>query len=247
VTPGHLFDAISAAPRALVARAAALGRSTRAALQDDRLHFRLLGFVSTLLVLSLALNVYLLWAANRDRVVEYLSRFRFPAAVSGYDHVRGPADARVTVIVYADFRCPYCRELHASLKAAASTESFRWVYRHFPLPNHRTAEQYAQAAECAGAQGKFWDFTDRLYEAPGGSPTGDLPAIARESHLDVDSFRACLDRGDGRSTVRAQKAEGDSLWISGTPTFFVNGQRFNGLVPADRLRAVLRAHRAAHE
>lgn len=233
--------------------------------QTDHVRVGLLGFFATLSVLSLALNGYFLWQTTRYRFVDYLARFRTPAPVSASDHVRGSRTAATTLIVYSDFECPFCKDLHLALKTLAATETFRWVFRHFPLPNHPSALREAEACECAGRQGKFWEFADGLYEAPAEqpptlrlapTPPGSFAAAypnvpqqipiqklverAGSMKLDRERFRECLEAKEETARVLAQKTEGDSLWIRATPTVFLNGRRFVGTKPLEELRKLLR-------
>lgn len=221
----------------------------------------LVGFFATLAVLSLSLNGYLWWVITRGGAAAPPNSLSAPAAVTSSDHARGPAAAPVTVIVYSDFECPFCRDLHVALKQLAATEKFRWVMRHFPIPTHTNAARYAEACECAGRQGKFWDFADWLFEATAGQPavsTAPLPEgaalplvktdalsidglvdAASVMGLDGESFRQCLVTGGERARVETQKREGDSLSIAATPTLFVNGKRLVGALPVEDLQRLV--------
>lgn len=224
----------------------------------------LVGFFATLAVLSLSLNGYFLWVIDRAQLVNPFERSRAPAPLDAREHVRGPSDASVTLVVYSDFECAFCRELHASLKQLAATGKFRWVMRHFPIPTHTNAVRYAEACECAGRQGKFWDFADWLFEALTPrleSPAGPIPPgaalpLVRPEPISVDGlvaaavgmgldsarFRSCLERQEERSRVEAQKVEGDSLSITATPTSFVNGRRVVGAPMVDELREMVKGN-----
>ncbi len=216
----------------------------------------LVGFFATLSVLSLALNAYLVWVINRPSRDE-AGGLRTPAPVSASDHVRGPSDAPVTLIVYSDFECPFCRELHTMLKDLVATERFQWVLRHYPLESHPNAARYAEACECAGKQGRFWEFADWLFDAlapapaqtaltpPGTAapltkqaelPTERLVEAAAGMGLDARRFRECLESQQEKARVQAQKTAGDSLGITATPTLFVNGRRMVGAPELHDLR-----------
>jgi protein-disulfide isomerase len=208
-------------------------------LKDD-LRSGLLGFLFTFSAVSLSLNLYFLWLLKKPAVLEYISRYRTPAAVSASDHVRGPADATVTLIEYADFQCSFCEELHASLKELSKKEKFRWVFRHFPLESHKLSERYAEASECASEQGRFWEFADALYEHP--LKQGSIENLTAEAYregLNPNQFTRCVENKITEDKVLSQKREGERLWIDATPTFFVNGRRYVGALPVEDLEKAL--------
>jgi len=147
------------------------------------------------------------------------------------DHVRGNGDAAVTLIEYGDFQCPYCARAHATLVELGRQhgEQLRLVYRHLPLTNlHPSALPLAEAAEAAGAQGKFWDLHDALFENQGMFDEDALPALAAELGIDAGRFRGELEDGRYRERVLAQAQAGEAAGASGTPSFFINGERYHG-------------------
>jgi uncharacterized OsmC-like protein/predicted DsbA family dithiol-disulfide isomerase len=164
--------------------------------------------------------------------------------VSARDHVRGPADAAVTVVEYGDFACPSCRAAHPIVAALlAASPDVRFVFRANPRSHlFPDAEPAAEAAEAAAARGKFWEMHDRLFERDDGLGRPQLVAMARALGLDGAAFEAELDGRVHREAVRAQELSGFHSHVIGTPTFFVNGVRFEDapeLLPA----AVARARR----
>ena len=191
-----------------------------------------------LLAASMMTNVVLLvrfrYAAQVAALVE---RVRSPVTVAPQDHVLGRADAAHTVVIYTDFECPFCRRMHQLLRAVQPTADVRWVYRHFPLPSHAAAPAAAEAAECAAEQGRFWEYADALFARQ--DSLGDstvFAGIASELHLDASRFAAC--RGSGRvaAVVAAQRDEGGSRGLTGTPTLYVDGWRMDGVPTAAQLR-----------
>ncbi len=147
------------------------------------------------------------------------------------DHVRGAADAAVTLLEYGDFECPRCGRaaplIHELL--ARHDGRLRFVFRHLPLPDvHPHAPLAAEAAEAAGAQGKFWEMHDLLFRNQDKLLARDLERYAAELGLDVERF--ARDLRDGRLRPRvAQDAEGaDAAGVVGTPTFFINGVLYRG-------------------
>lgn len=162
-----------------------------------------------------------------------------PPEVTQADHVRGNRAAPVTVIVYTDYQCPFCARLDASMRSPEHLGRTRQVYRHFPLESHPQAAAAAEAAECAGAQGRFWDYSDALFAAAQTlSQAGSFSALASGLGLDLRQFERCVSTGTFRRRVADQAADGRQRRIRGTPTFYVNGKRFDGALPDDRLRQI---------
>ena len=147
------------------------------------------------------------------------------------DHVRGGEDAVVTLIEYGDFACPYCARAHAALGELRRQhgDKLRLVYRHLPLSSlHPLAQPLAEAAEAAGAQGKFWEMHDALFENQGELDEDALPGLAGGLQVDADTFRDAFEAGRYRERVLAQAEAGRAAGASGTPSFFINGERYHG-------------------
>ena len=147
------------------------------------------------------------------------------------DHVRGNMEAEVVLIEYADFQCPYCARAHKALTSLQQEHGERvtLVYRHLPLTDlHPFAQPAAEAAEAAGAQGKFWEMHDALFENQGMLDEDALPAIAANLQLDAERFRSEFEGGVHRGRVEAAVEEAHALGAKGTPTFFINGERYQG-------------------
>jgi uncharacterized OsmC-like protein/predicted DsbA family dithiol-disulfide isomerase len=167
--------------------------------------------------------------------------------VNERDHARGPSDAPVTLVEYGDFACPHCRAAYATIKdLLVRMPEVRFVFRANPRSHlFPQAEPAAEAAEFAGAHGKFWEMHDRLFEAKEGDLSrARLVAMAGEVGLDVASFARELDAGTYKAAVHAEEVSGWHSHVLSTPTFFINGIRFDDSI--DRLaNAVVRANRQA--
>ena len=151
--------------------------------------------------------------------------------VSERDHIAGSLDAPVVLVEYGDFECPYCRRAHPIVKAAqqALGKELTFVFRNFPLTEiHRHATQAAEAAEAAGAQGKFWPMHDTLYEHQDALDEEDLLNYAGMLELDLTRFARELAHGEYLTKVRDDFRSGVRSGVNGTPTFFMNGQRYDG-------------------
>jgi protein-disulfide isomerase len=151
--------------------------------------------------------------------------------VSETDHIRGAADALVTLVEYGDFECPHCGRAHVFVLDALERlgDDVRFVFRHFPLAQaHPHAPYAAEAAEAAGEQGRFWPMHDVLFENQDALESDDLVAYADELELDVKRFVDQLEAGIHQAKVQADFRSGVRSGVNGTPTFFIDGQRFDG-------------------
>jgi protein-disulfide isomerase len=147
------------------------------------------------------------------------------------DHVQGPADASVTLLEYGDYQCPFCGAAHPVVKALQQhlRESLRLAFRHFPLATiHEYAEGAAEAAESAGAQGKFWEMHDTLLQNQPELDYESLLGYAEELGLDLERFATELDNHVYSPRVREDFISGVRSGVNGTPTFFINGVRHEG-------------------
>ena len=155
--------------------------------------------------------------------------------------VLGPKDARITLVEFSDFQCPYCAiaapEISALLKAFPT--QIRLVFKQYPLDMHPQAPQAAAASIAAAKQGKFWEMHDALFAHRTDLTRSGLLANARALGLDMAKFQADLDAPATKALVDADVSQGDKLGIPGTPTVFVNGARYNGPVNSIALRTVL--------
>lgn len=165
-----------------------------------------------------------------------------------HDHVRGPADAAVTLVEYGDFECPYCGRAEGVVRDLLGSETdVRYVWRHLPLTDvHPHAQAAAEAAEAAARQGRFWDMHDLLLDRQDELGERDLLRHARELGLDMEVFREDLARRRGARRIAEDVDSADLSGVSGTPTFFVNGRRHHGAYDVGALkRAVEQARRRA--
>jgi protein-disulfide isomerase len=151
--------------------------------------------------------------------------------VSEADHSAGPDDAPVTLVEYGDYECPYCGMAHPVVKRAQRElkNQLRFVFRNFPLAEaHPHARLAAQAAEAAGAQGKFWEMHDMLFEHQDALEVEDLVGYATALGLDTQKFTRDLADGTYAKRVRDDFRSGVKSGVNGTPTFFINGARYDG-------------------
>ncbi len=155
-------------------------------------------------------------------------------------HIRGDVEGAVTIIEFSDFQCPYCSRFHDTMKEVMANyqTDVKWVYKHFPLDSiHPYARKAAEASECAGEQGEFWQYADGLYENQSKIAPDYFAELAQEVGLNVDQFTNCLDSDKYADKVEADYQEGRSLGISGTPGGFINGEVLGGAVPFSTLQS----------
>ncbi len=149
-------------------------------------------------------------------------------AVSSNDHAQGRDDAPITLVEYGDFECPYCGMAYPIVKRVQARlgEQLRFVFRNFPIAeSHPHAVAAAELAEAAALQDKFWQMHDILYERQRALRPTDLQRYATEVGLDFDAIEQAYTRGEPQKAVREDFDSGVRSGVSGTPTFFVNGQR----------------------
>ena len=197
----------------------------------------LLDTLSTLLVIAAAGSV--LWKLHQPAPpspaarppVEDISELRISA--DALTHMRGKGD--VVLVEFADYECPFCarhtRNTAPTIKAELiDSGAIQHVFFNFPLPIHSRAEKAAEAAECAGQQGKFWEMHQRLFDDPTALEVSDLLAKADALGLESAMFADCLDGGLMATRIRADQAQGRRLGVNSTPLFFVGTRQADGSV-----------------
>jgi len=145
------------------------------------------------------------------------------------DPVRGPTAARVTVVEFSDFQCPYCSKAVAETKALMRQfpKDVKLVFKEFPLEDHAQAEFGAEAALAAHAQGKFWEMHDLLYAGYPNLSRATVMGYAQKLGLDMKRFTAEVDSHKYKAEVGSEEQQGEDAGVAGTPTFFINGRKFN--------------------
>jgi protein-disulfide isomerase len=159
----------------------------------------------------------------------------------GASEARGPRDAAVTVVLFSEFQCPYCKQIGPTLEALEREfpGKLRVVWKHFPLEFHAQARPAALAAQAAAQQGKFWEMHARLFEDQAALGAGDLERHARALGLDVARWKAAMASPEVARAVDADRQQGQALGVTGTPSLFINGRKVVGALPAAQLRPVV--------
>lgn len=158
------------------------------------------------------------------------------------DPQKGPSDAKVTIIEFSDFQCPYCKKAEPTLKQIFDEygSNVRLVFRDFPLSFHQYAQKASEASECAYEQGKYWEYHDVLYEKQDALDVASLKQYAKDLGLDSAKFDSCLDSGKYASEVQKDFQDGQAAGVSGTPSFFIldeNGNVVENIVGAQPFSA----------
>lgn len=175
------------------------------------------------------------------------------APITADDHIRGAADAPITILEYSDLECPFCKVFHQSMIRVLQEYpgKVRWVYRHAPLIQlHQKAPTEANAAECAAVQGKFWEFTDVVFEATNSNDSLDiakLPEYGKQAGIaDIVAFQACVDQKHFANKVDDQLQDGIQAGLEGTPfnmliTSDGTKTQLGGGVPYEQLKTIIDA------
>ncbi len=155
--------------------------------------------------------------------------------------VRGSRNAAVTIVEFADYQCPYCQQMHPELKVLQEELAGKvaLVFKDFPLDMHVNAEKAAEAARCAGEQGKYWDFHDILFHNSERLEVSQLKQYARDLKLNQANFDTCLDSGKEAAAIQKDLAQGRQLGVRGTPSFFFNGRMLSGSMDYYTLRGIV--------
>jgi len=155
-------------------------------------------------------------------------------------YTKGSQEAPVVLVEFADYQCPYCQKVNSQIQQLKKEygDSLTVIYKDFPLPMHHTAEKAAEASRCAGEQGKFWEYHDVLFYSKQ-LEVDQLKEDARVLKLDGDRFDTCLDNGTEANAVKKDLDEAKSLGLTGTPSFFVNGHFFSGVVDYAALKDII--------
>lgn len=164
-------------------------------------------------------------------------------------HVEGNPNAKVTIVEFSDFQCPYCSRFVTGAypdikKNYIDTGKVKLAFKQFPLSFHQYAQKAAEATECAGDQGKFWEMHNKLFENQDALDTASLKTYAADLGLDTAKFNACLDNGTKISKVQADFQQGVNAGVRGTPSFVINGKLLVGAQPYEAFKQAIDAELA---
>jgi protein-disulfide isomerase len=156
---------------------------------------------------------------------------------------RGPSDARITLVEFSDFECPYCSLAVGEVNTIMSAypKDVRLIYKQFPLSMHPHAPLAAAASLAANQQGKFWEMHDALFKNFRTLSREHILALAKEIGLDMDKFTTELDSAKYQAVIKKDLEDGDTAGVYGTPSIFVNGKHYNGPLSLESMKPILDA------
>lgn len=173
---------------------------------------------------------------------------RLTIAVEGHAS-KGDKDALIQLVEFSDFECPFCARAHPTIQQVLSAygDKIRFVYRHYPLPNHPNAKPAAEASACALEQDRFWPFHDRLFANTSKLAESDLKAHAASAGLDMARFTGCVESRKYKAQVERDITEAGGAGVTGTPAFFINGRPLEGAQPFEVFKRVIDEELAARK
>jgi protein-disulfide isomerase len=153
----------------------------------------------------------------------------------------GPSSAPITIVEFSDYQCPYCQRAEQSVQEVRKKygDKVRLIYMDFPLPMHQYALKAAQAARCAGDQGKYWEYHDALFADQSKLDAAGLKATAAKLKLDPKKFDQCTAHDLHMDQIRKSQKEGADVGVDGTPSFVINGRMLSGAQPASEFESVI--------
>ena len=168
-------------------------------------------------------------------------------AVEAVGPSKGPESAKITIVEFSDFECPFCVRAEPTVKQLleAYPGKIKLVYRDFPLPMHPHAPKAAEAAHCAGDQGKYWEMHEMLFANSQKLAVADLKGYAKDLKLDQAKFDKCLYSNEKAPVVEKNRKAGAEAGVSGTPAFFINGRSLSGAQPLDAFKKIVDEELAA--
>jgi len=160
------------------------------------------------------------------------------------DAIKGSSNAPVTMIEFSDYECPFCGRYFQQtypqiVKEYVDSGKVKIVFRDFPLSFHENAQKAAEAAECAGEQGKYWEMHDKLFKNQDALEVNSLKQYAKELGLNTKTFDDCLDSGKMDSEIQKDFEDGQDAGVSGTPAFFINGIPLTGAQPFEEFKKII--------
>jgi len=198
--------------------------------------------ISIIAVVIIGLGVYFyLWVKQSNRNDNQNTDISSVIETTD-DPYFGQADAKIVIVEFSDFQCPYCLQAFPVVRQIFTDykDQIKFIYRDFPLiAQHPQAEKAAEAGECAQEQGKFWEMHDKIFINQSDLTDPSLKRYAKEIGLDSASFIACLDSGRMSGEVQEDLSNGLQVGVSATPTFYFNGRKFEGSMTYEQMSAII--------
>jgi protein-disulfide isomerase len=179
---------------------------------------------------------------EEQQQAELEQQFKNPVKIdTAGSPAKGPANAKVTIVEFSDFQCPYCRRGYETMEqiAKAYPNDVKVVFKHFPLPFHNEAEPASKAAWAAQQQGKFWEYHEELFKNQDKLGAEYYVELATNLKLDVEKFKKDMASEAAAKQIKADTELGQKNGIQGTPGFFVNGVAVKGAYPAEHFKGII--------
>jgi protein-disulfide isomerase len=159
----------------------------------------------------------------------------------GDDPFKGPENAKITIVEFTDFECPFCTRAHNTIEQVLKEYEgkIKFVRKDFPLAFHKNAMGAHLAANCAQDQGKYWEYTEKLWSNNDKLDISNLKKFAKEFELDMKKFNDCLDTQKYKAEIENDMKEGQKLGVRGTPAFFINGKMLSGARPYNDFKEII--------
>ncbi len=169
-----------------------------------------------------------------------MKRPRIDVATDG-DPSKGNPKAKVTIVEFSEYQCPFCKKTRPTVDQILSTykNDVYYVFRDFPLSFHQQARKAAEAANCAGDQGKYWEYSQKLWDNQGNHQPEKLHEYAKAIGLNAQKFSSCLDSGKFADEIEKDIQDGSKAGVSGTPAYFINGIFISGAQPFEKFKAII--------
>ncbi len=204
---------------------------------------QLIGFMKQQKGRDVAAKVFDELKKANNVVVTYKEPAKPKKQVDAKGPSKGPDTAKVTIVEFSDFQCPFCSKASSTVDQVMEQYAgkVKLVFRHFPLEFHEKAPKAAEASLCADEQKKFWEFHDMMFKNQDKLSVEDLKANATTLGLDATKFNECLDSGKMKKVVDEDTAAGKKVGVSGTPAFFINGTMLSGAQPLEAFKEAIDA------
>ncbi|MGI6524994.1 MAG: DsbA family protein [Bdellovibrionota bacterium] len=173
---------------------------------------------------------------------QFEESFKNPTKIDiGKSPVKGPEDAKITIVEFSDFQCPYCSRGKNNMETVMKMypNDVKLVFKQLPLGFHPQATPAAKASLAAGKQGKFWEMHDKLFDNQGKLSPEFYEEVAKELKLDIEKFKTDMESEEIAQQIKDETAEAAKYGISGTPGFFVNGVAVKGAYPPEHFKMII--------
>lgn len=184
---------------------------------------------------------------TKYKTVDNLKAPKVEVATAGRPERGGGAKAPVTIVEFSDYQCPFCKRGEDSIQKVFDTygDKVRIVFRDYPLPFHDRARPAAEAAACANAQGKFWEYNKKLFANQNALSDDNLKRYAQDLGLDAAKFDECYAKKPYSAAIDKDLADGVMAGVNGTPAFFINGRPLSGAQPFEKFKEIIDEELAA--